>query len=211
MPGARTQKARPTPALRHEDQAPIFALRSDRHASGPQSSLWRAPGHHPLSGPRSALAARRSASALRRRHPSFQRRLPADVNRHLLERPGDHPSLWTAVQDRAQLQAGSTSYRFILLPLLDARHEVDSTQRRDQHLHRDSHDYRSDIKRKMHAYHVFIQAGLVCQGLLQYLAVAFPELVWDRFRSWLRTFPPASHRLSWSSLMRYVKVYPNFS
>jgi len=31
----------------------------------------------------------------------------------------------------------------------------------------------------MRAYHVFIQAGVVAQGLLQYLAVAAPKLVWD--------------------------------
>src|SRR5262249_34981696 len=46
------------------------------------------------------------------------------------------------------------------------------------------------IKRKMHAYHVFIQAGVVCQGLLQYLAVAMPSLVWSSFGSWLRTIRP---------------------
>ncbi len=32
------------------------------------------------------------------------------------------------------------------------------------------------------AYHVFIQAGIICQGLLQYLAVAHPQLVWNLFR-----------------------------
>ena len=60
----------------------------------------------------------------------------------------------------------------------------------NQHLHRESLDYRNAIKRKMHAYHVFIQAGVVCQGLLQYLAVAFPQLVWSCFGSWLRTIRP---------------------
>jgi hypothetical protein len=29
----------------------------------------------------------------------------------------------------------------------------------DQHLHRESNKYRDGVKRKMHAYHVFIQAG----------------------------------------------------
>ena len=43
---------------------------------------------------------------------------------------------------------------------------------------------------RLHAYHVFIQAGVVCQGLLQYLAVAFPQLVWTSFGSWLRTIRP---------------------
>jgi hypothetical protein len=39
-------------------------------------------------------------------------------------------------------------------------------------------------------YHVFIQAAVVCQGLLQYLAVAFPQRVWASFGSWLRTIRP---------------------
>ena len=60
----------------------------------------------------------------------------------------------------------------------------------NQHLHRESLKYRDAIKRKIHAYHVFIQAGIVCQGLLQYLSVAFPALVWRSFGSWLRTIRP---------------------
>jgi hypothetical protein len=39
---------------------------------------------------------------------------------------------------------------------------------------------RNDVMRKLHAYHVFIQAGIICQGLLQYLAVAHPRLGWNR-------------------------------
>jgi hypothetical protein len=42
----------------------------------------------------------------------------------------------------------------------------------------------------MRAYHAFIQAGVVAQGLLQYLAVAAPKLVWSSFGSWLRTIRP---------------------
>ena len=60
----------------------------------------------------------------------------------------------------------------------------------NQHLHRESPKYREDVKRKIHAYHVFMQAGVVAQGLLQYLAVVFPELVWNSFGSWLRTIRP---------------------
>ncbi len=60
----------------------------------------------------------------------------------------------------------------------------------NQYLHRESLDYRNAIKRKVHAYHVFIQAGVICQGLLQYLAVTFPTLVWNSFGSWLRTIRP---------------------
>ena len=66
------------------------------------------------------------------------------------------------------------------------------TRRRggNQHLHRASPEYRDAVRRKLHAYHVFIQAAVVCQGLLQYLAVAFPQRVWDAFGSWLRTIRP---------------------
>jgi hypothetical protein len=60
----------------------------------------------------------------------------------------------------------------------------------NQYLHRESLHYRNAVKRKLHAYHVFIQAGVVCQGLLQYLAVVCPHLVWNAFGSWLRTIRP---------------------
>ena len=60
----------------------------------------------------------------------------------------------------------------------------------NQYLHRKSADYRSHVKRKIHAYHAFIQAGVISQGLLQYLAAVAPKLVWDSFGSWLRTIRP---------------------
>jgi hypothetical protein len=71
-------------------------------------------------------------------------------------------------------------------------HDMKPTRRcsGNRHVHRESLDYRNGIKRKLHAYHVFIQAGVVCQGLLQYLAVAYPTQVWNSFGSWLRTIRP---------------------
>ena len=60
----------------------------------------------------------------------------------------------------------------------------------DQYLHRESHEYRNAVKRKIHAYHVFMHAGIVCQGLLHYLAAVFPSQVWSSFGSWLRTIRP---------------------
>jgi hypothetical protein len=60
----------------------------------------------------------------------------------------------------------------------------------NQYLHRESRVYRDKIKRKMKAYHVFVQAGIITQGLLQYLACAHAELVWSSFRSWIRTIRP---------------------
>jgi len=60
----------------------------------------------------------------------------------------------------------------------------------DQYLHRESLEYRNAVKRKIHAYHVFMHAGVVCQGLLHYLAAVFPSQVWSSFGSWLRTIRP---------------------
>ena len=34
------------------------------------------------------------------------------------------------------------------------------------------------------------KAGAIAQGLLQYLSVVFPRLVWNSFGSWLRTIRP---------------------
>ena len=60
----------------------------------------------------------------------------------------------------------------------------------NQYLHRESNKYRDAIKRKIGAYHLFIHAGIVSQGLLQYLSATMPRLVWTSFGSWLRTIRP---------------------
>jgi hypothetical protein len=60
----------------------------------------------------------------------------------------------------------------------------------NQHLHRKSKHYREKVFRKLAAYHRHIQIGLIAQGLLQYLASAFPRLVWSSFGSWIRTIRP---------------------
>jgi len=80
---------------------------------------------------------------------------------------------------------GSFTYHFWMQDMKPLR-----PRNGNQHLHRESLDYRNAIKRKIHAYHVFIQAGVLCQGLLQYLAVVSPQLVWNSFGSWLRTIRP---------------------
>lgn len=59
-----------------------------------------------------------------------------------------------------------------------------------QYLHRESKQYRQNVRRKFAAYHRHIQVGLIAQGLLQYLSSVFPALVWKNFGSWLRTIRP---------------------
>jgi len=86
---------------------------------------------------------------------------------------------------QATRQIGSFAYHFWMKDMVPLRYHNGN-----QYLHRKSADYRSRVKRKICAYHAFIQAAVVAQGLLQYLAVVAPKLVWDSFGSWLRTIRP---------------------
>jgi hypothetical protein len=57
----------------------------------------------------------------------------------------------------------------------------------NHHLHRETEKYRQAIKRKLHAYHVFLFMGVVTQGLMQCLSARHTDEVWRCFGSWLRT------------------------
>jgi hypothetical protein len=86
---------------------------------------------------------------------------------------------------QAVRQIGTFAYHFWMKRMTPLRH-----RNGNQYLHRQSSDYWNKIKRKIHAYHVHIQAGVIAQGLLQYLSAVFPGLVWNSFGSWLRTIRP---------------------
>ena len=107
---------------------------------------------------------------------------------------------------QAVRQIGSFAYHFWMKDMKPLRH-----RNGNQYLHRESLDYRNAVKRKIHAYHAFIQAGVVAQGLLQYLAVASPKLVWSSFGSWLRTIRPGipPSELVVANALR--QTLPNFS
>ncbi len=80
----------------------------------------------------------------------------------------------------------------------------------NQHLHHETLDYRNLVKRKLNAYHLFIQAGLIAQGLLQYLAAAFPQIVWQSFGSWLRTIRPGVPPSEWVVATALRQRLPEF-
>lgn len=80
---------------------------------------------------------------------------------------------------------GTFSYHFWMMAMKPLRR-----RNGNQFLHKESKQYRKGIIRKINAYHVFVHAGIVSQGLLQYLAVCYPKLVWNSFGSWLRTIRP---------------------
>ena len=46
---------------------------------------------------------------------------------------------------------------------------------------------------KLGAYHLHVQLGFIALGLLQWMALSSPKLVWRRFGSWLRTMNVEAH------------------
>jgi hypothetical protein len=63
----------------------------------------------------------------------------------------------------------------------------------NQHPHRKSPAYREALRRKLDAYHRFMQLGLIAQGIMIALATTVPDLVWRFFGSWLRTVREGVH------------------
>ena len=80
----------------------------------------------------------------------------------------------------------------------------------NQFLHRESAHYRDSIKRKLNAFHVFVFAGIVSQGLLHYLASGYPKLVWRSFGSWLRTIRPGIAPSELVVSMALRNTFPEF-
>ncbi len=81
---------------------------------------------------------------------------------------------------------GSYAYRFWMAAMKPHRRG-----QADQYLHREGAAYRAAVKRKMNAFHLYVQLGCIAQGLLQHLAMNHATEVWRHFRSWLRTMKPA--------------------
>ena len=77
---------------------------------------------------------------------------------------------------------GSYAYHFWMMAMSPI-----SRRSGNQHLHMKTERYRTSVRRKMLAYHRYVQLGCVAQGLLQHLALNFRATVWGLFGSWLRT------------------------
>ncbi len=60
----------------------------------------------------------------------------------------------------------------------------------NQYLHRTTEKYRRQVQRKMHAYHVFVQTGMIAQGMLQYLAMTCDGLVLETLWNLDPNHPP---------------------
>lgn len=60
----------------------------------------------------------------------------------------------------------------------------------NQDIRKRSTAYKKAVRRKLGAYHRFVQLGCIAQGLLKLLAIEERTSVWHYFRSWLRTMNP---------------------
>ncbi len=85
-----------------------------------------------------------------------------------------------------------------------------------QKIYNKSAKYRRAVKRKLNAYHVYVQLACIAQGLLQHLALNCGNRVWRQFRSWLRTMnthkPPSELVVAYAlrhSLFEFLAVTPD--
>lgn len=80
---------------------------------------------------------------------------------------------------------GTYAYHFWMMAM-----EPITRRSGNQYMHRKSEEYRNGVRRKIAAYHRYVQLGCIAQGILQHLAINYRIDVWRCFRSWLRTMRP---------------------
>ncbi len=80
---------------------------------------------------------------------------------------------------------GAYAYHFWMMAMKPLRRGQGN-----QYLHRTSDDYRAGVRRKLGAYHLYVQLGCIAQGLLLHLAINHASLVWLNFRDALHTGLP---------------------
>ena len=61
---------------------------------------------------------------------------------------------------------------------------------RNQYMHRETGEYREAVRRKLAAYHNFMQCGIIAHGTMTLLSVLKPGLCRARFGAWMRTMRP---------------------
>ena len=103
-------------------------------------------------------------------------------------------------------QLGTFMYRFWLKPMNPKNRQA----RGDSVLQFDSATFKEQVRRKINAYHLFIQLGLIAQGLLQFLSIYHHGKVWENFGSWLRTIRDKTLPSEMVVSMAMRNSYPKF-
>lgn len=81
---------------------------------------------------------------------------------------------------------------------------------KNQYMHRESEEYRNAVRRKLSAYHNFIQCGIIAHGLMTILAILKPCKCWFHFGSWMRTINLESHPSEWVVSQSLKNTFPQF-
>lgn len=77
---------------------------------------------------------------------------------------------------------GGYAYHFWMMSMNTTKRKAKET-----YLHKEDKEYRDAVKRKINAYHLFVQTGIISQGMMMYLALCSSSLIWGNFGSWMRT------------------------
>ena len=107
---------------------------------------------------------------------------------------------------QAASQIGSFAYHFWIKDMIPLLY-----RNGNQYLHRKSADYRSHVKRKINAYHVFIQAGLSLRDCSSISPSLLPSSFGSGSAPGSEPFVPTSPHRSSSLQTRCARHFPNFS
>jgi hypothetical protein len=106
---------------------------------------------------------------------------------------------------------GAYGYHFWMMNMIPIRNND-----KGQKIYNKSARYRRAIRRKLKAYHVYVQLACIAQGLLQHLALHCGTRVWTQFRTWLRTMnthkPPSELVVAYAlrhSLLEFLAGTPD--
>lgn len=80
----------------------------------------------------------------------------------------------------------------------------------DQDIRNEDEIYQQKVERKIKAYHLYIQVGVIAQGLLQAIAIKYAELVWRYYGSWIRTIRPGVQPSEWVAALALRNSLPEF-
>ena len=85
-----------------------------------------------------------------------------------------------------------------------------SRKGKDQFLHRETKEYREAVRRKLKAYHNFMQIGLIAQGIMILLALTKSQLVWLHFAAWMRSMNLNGIPAEWVVAQSLRNALPGF-
>jgi len=77
-----------------------------------------------------------------------------------------------------------------------------------QCLHRKDERYRNAVRRKLRAYHCFMQAGVIAQGLLTAIGLLLPDYCWANYSSWMSTMNVSRIPSEWVVQHVLRKTFP---